>query len=100
MKGAEAVMLLNLTLPLMMLVAWTVCEGLVVPTLTLPKARLVGLSFSDCALASAGAAKPIKKRSAKLKTENVKVDNLGRDMINPPETYVCESAPLHLPSPK
>jgi hypothetical protein len=84
-NGAEAVMLKNLTLPLMMLVAVTGCAGLVVPITTLPKLRLVGLRFSDCALASAGVARPIAKRSAKPRTENAKADDFGCDMINPPE---------------
>jgi hypothetical protein len=78
-KGGEAVMLKNLTLPLMMLVASTVCDGLVVPMTTLPKLRLVGLTLSDCALASAGAAQPAIAKS-RVKTENAKRDDFVRDM--------------------
>jgi hypothetical protein len=76
-------------------VAETIAVGLIVPTATLPKATVVGLSSSGppgdafCARARSGAAKAIAMRSAKLKPENVKpenvkVDNFGRLMMNPP----------------
>ena len=69
----------------MMLVANTVCDGLVVPMTTLPKLRLVGLTFSDCALAIAGAAKPIAKM--RVKTENAKRDDFVRYMAFLPRNY-------------
>jgi hypothetical protein len=102
MKGDVVVMLLNLILKLVkVLVAVTVCDGLVVPTLTLPNARLVGLTTSwpldpPCADAGLGAARPIAKRRKKLRTENVKMDDFDRDMANPPmnsaATKVCTGA--------
>ena len=100
MKGAVVVMLLNLILKLVkVLVAVTVCDGLVVPTVTLPKARLVGLTTSPCAMAGLAAARPITKRREKLRTENVKMDDFDRDMANPPKnsaaTNVCTGANHH-----
>jgi len=87
MKGAVVLMLLNLIVkPLKVLVAVTVCEELVVPTLTLPKARLVGLTTRSAAEAGFAAASPNAKRRKKLKTENAKMDDFGRNMINPPES--------------
>ena len=87
MKGAVVLMLLNLIVkPLKVLVAVTVCEELVVPTLTLPKARLVGLTTKSAAEAGFAAASPNAKRRKKLKTENAKMDDFGRNMINPPES--------------
>ena len=87
MKGAVVLMLLNLIVkPLKVLVAVTVCEGLVVPTLTLPKARLVGLTTKSPAEAGFAVASPNAKRRKKLKTESAKVDDFGRNMINPPES--------------
>jgi hypothetical protein len=95
MKGGVALMLLNLIVNLAkVLVAVTVCDGLVVPTLTLPKARLAGLTIS-CAEAGVAAASPIEKRRKKLRTENVKMDNFDRNMVIPPmnsATDVCISA--------
>jgi hypothetical protein len=87
------------------LVSVSVCEGLVLPTVTLPKLSNGGFSSSlpvSLPLLSAnarlGAAKPITRRSAKLKTENVKIDDFGRDMFNPRTntavTNVCESPHL------
>jgi hypothetical protein len=66
----------------------SVCEALVVPTVTLPKLSDEGLpssgsvSFANARLAFA---RPSSRRRAKLKTENVKMDDFERDMINPPE---------------
>ncbi len=45
---------------------------------TLPKSRLVGTSFSDCALAIAGAAKPIVR--SRMKNASAKSDDFVRDM--------------------
>jgi hypothetical protein len=74
--------------------------GLSVPTATPVKLRLGGLSTRvpgpqvglgggrsfPPASARLGAARLIAKRSAtKFKTENKKIDDFGRDMINPPE---------------
>jgi hypothetical protein len=85
---------------LKVLVAVTLFDGLVFPTLTLPKARLVGLTFREPSPLSANArlafARPSSRRTAKQKPENAKVNDLGRNMINPPEsnpvTNFCESA--------
>jgi hypothetical protein len=106
MKGAEAVTLLNLIVNLLsVLVATVVCDGLVVPTLTLPKLRVSGLACSSSvasfsAKAGLAAAKPIARRRAKLKTKNVKKDDFGRDMINSSRendsvTNVCVRAHPH-----
>lgn len=106
MKGDVVVMLLNLILKLVkVLVAVTVCDGLVVPTLTLPKARLVGLTSScPCAAAGSAAARSIEQRRKKLRTENVKMDNFDRGMVIPPmnsaATNVCAGALHHLPIPR
>jgi hypothetical protein len=75
-----------------LLVANTLCGGLVVPTVTLPKLRLVGLTFR-CAFpfpgsfAKAGVemARPKAKRRVKLSTENANSDDFGRDMDDPPK---------------
>ena len=77
MKGGVAMMLLNLILKLeKVLVAVTVCDGLVAPTLTLPKLRLVGLTTSPAA--ALAVPRPITKR--RVKTENAKRDDFVRDM--------------------
>jgi hypothetical protein len=70
-----------------LLVPVTVCEGLVVPTETVPKLRLVGLTVKLGGSASAlGDARPTTtKRSARLKTENAERNYFGRAMINPPK---------------
>jgi hypothetical protein len=88
MKGSVVVMLMNLIRSSSkVLVAVTFCEGLVVPTATLPKSRLVGLTFRPPSSAKAGfaAARPIAKRKAKLNTKKAKRDDFDRDMMNPPE---------------
>src|SRR5579863_1362973 len=68
------------------LVASTGCEGLVVPTFTLPKLRFLGLSFrvAFCANASAGAVRSIARRSAKLSAESARTDNFDRGIDTPP----------------
>jgi hypothetical protein len=110
MKGGVAVMLLNLIVKLeKVLVAVTLCDGLVVPTLTLPKARLVGLTTSapdgSCAWANLAAERPITKRRVKLKTVNAKRDDFVRDMAFLPRntdhgsTSVVMYAPS-LPAPQ
>jgi hypothetical protein len=83
-----------------LLVTSTLCEGLVLPMVTLPKSRLLGLTLIfafGSAKTAAGAAMLIKKR-AKLKTENAKIDDFGRTMTNPPKncaaTNVYEIASL------
>jgi hypothetical protein len=83
MKGAVVVMLMNLIrCSSKVLVAVTFCEGLVVPTATLPKARLVGTTLRPPSSAEAGvaAARPIAKRKAKVNTENAKRDDFDRDI--------------------
>jgi hypothetical protein len=81
------------TSSLNVLVTVSVCEALVVPTLTLPKLSLVGLADSSCtpsvsaskiASAGFGATRPITRRRAKLKTKNPKMDDFGRAMADPP----------------
>jgi hypothetical protein len=107
MKGDVVVMLLKRIgcLP-EVFVAVTVCEGLVVPTVTLPKARLVGLTLKPLPSASArlAFARPIAKRRVKVKTENAKKDDFGRAMINSSResdsvTNVCVRAHPHTLSP-
>jgi len=73
MNGADAAMLRILIVTFLeLLVADTVCSGLVLPIATLPKLRLLGLifrcAFPFCAKTGVGEAKPIIKR--KVKTEN------------------------------
>jgi hypothetical protein len=90
------------------LVIVSVCEGLVVPTVTLPKLSTTGLAsnspvsllvFANARLAFA---RPSSRRRAKLKIVDVKTDDFGRDMINPPENraYVYGKRPPSLPAPK
>jgi hypothetical protein len=75
-----------------LLVANTLCGGLVVPTVTLPKLRLVGLTFR-CAFPFPGSfakagpdmPRPRAKSRVKLSIENEKSDDFGRDMDDPPE---------------
>jgi hypothetical protein len=72
-----------------LLVANTVCAGLVVPTLTLPKSSFFGSSFRcpfpfACASADTGAAKLNAHSSAKLRTENARTADFGRNMETPP----------------
>ncbi len=73
-----------------LLMANTVCADLVVPVTTLPKSRLSGLSssrpfrFPSSMKATAGAAERIANKSRKLRTENAKVDDFGRNMADPP----------------
>ena len=95
----------SLRLPMLfpVFVAETIAVGLIVPTATVPKATVVGLNSSGppgdafCARARSGAARAIAMRSAKLKLENVKVNNFGRLMMNPPMssavTNILEKAP-------
>jgi hypothetical protein len=85
MKGAVATTLLILRLPLPLLVPVTLCDGLVVPTATSPKARLVGATVNVAACASDGTARLIAKRRKKLGTETARRDDFGRAMINPPK---------------
>jgi hypothetical protein len=88
-----------------MFVAVTICAGLVVPMTTGPKLRLSGFSSrfgSPPATASAGAAKPIATSRAKLRTENAKMNDFGRDMVNPPMNSAVTSAfrrAHHFPTP-
>jgi len=102
MKGDVVVMLLKrIGCLLEVFVAVTVFEELVVPTVTLPKARLVGLTLKPLPSARArlAFARPIAKKRAKLKTMNAKKDDFGRAMINPPRnrtvTNVCVRAHPH-----
>jgi hypothetical protein len=76
------------------LVAVTDWAGLVVPMTTLPKLSWSGLtrscsSFSPNADAIPGVARLIAKRRAKIRAENAKMDDFGRDMVNPPMKQRC-----------
>jgi hypothetical protein len=70
-----------------LLVPVTVCEGLVDPTATTPKLRLVGVTvkLGGSANVRLAVARPSSRRRAKVKTENVKPDDFGCVMNNPPE---------------
>jgi hypothetical protein len=82
----------SITAFLELLVANTLCGGLVVPIATLPKSRFVGLS-RRCAFPFPGSsakagrdmARPSAKSRMKLRIENAKRDDLGRDMDDPPK---------------
>ena len=103
MKGTDVRMLAKSIATLLdLLVASTVCEELVLPMATLPKLRLLGLTLSfafGCAKTAAGAAMLITKRSAKLKPENAKIDDFGRDMVNPPRNRAVTNVFLNPSSP-
>jgi hypothetical protein len=80
------------------LVAVTGCEALVVPTVTLPKLSAVGVAsrspvslLSSHANAGLGLARPISRRRAKVKTENAKMDDFCRDMVNPPKSRTARN---------
>ena len=65
------------------LVASTVCSGLVLPTGTLPKLRLLGLTLrfafgAAAANAGADATRPIVRR--RVKNASAKIDDFVRDM--------------------
>ena len=86
------------------LVAVTVWAGLVVPTTTLPKSSCSGFtssssSFSPHAYAIPGRARMSAKRRAKLRTENAKMDNFGRDMANPPKSSAVTNGFQSVPHP-
>ena len=75
-----------------LLVANTLCAALGVPTVTVPKSRLLVLRFRRAFpfpefLAKAGvdAPSPITKNRAKLRSEKAKSDGFGRDMGIPPK---------------
>jgi hypothetical protein len=92
MNGADVETDANsITAFLELLVANTLRGGLVVPIATLPKLRLAVLR-SRCAFPFPGPAKAggdmprlRAKSRMKLRTENPKSDNFGRDMADPPK---------------
>ena len=92
-NGADARMLAkSIVTFLELLVAETVCEGLVVPVETLLKLRLEGLNlrraFPDCANADAGALRLIARTSVKLSAASTTVDDFGRVIANPRTSLV------------
>jgi hypothetical protein len=86
------------------LVAVTVCGALMVPSVTVPKFRLEGLTLrcafpfpgpgspGPCAKTWAGRASPITNMRKKLNTEKANAD-FARTIINPPREQLCIRLP-------
>lgn len=83
-------------------VAFTARDPLWVPTVTVPKAMLLGdTNSAESAWAGFASANPTRRKRLKQKTENAKRDDFGRDIVDPPElraaTHVYENAQHNCP---
>jgi hypothetical protein len=83
--GAVRMLAMSIVTFLEPLVASTVCSGLVLPTGTLPKLRLLGLTLrfafpfaASAAKTGADAARPIVR--SRVKNPSAKIDDFVRDM--------------------